>query len=97
MPPNPGAFVTGNKACEFGLGQPLRDGAFQRALAAQGRALAGDDQNMPLAACMGARQKCEQHAMRLVERHAMQVDAPVDRQATLGDLAVHRLVDTGLV
>ena len=64
----------------FRFGKPHRHGTLQRALTAHGAPLAGDDENVPQSALMGAIEKIEQHRMGLALKHTVQIDARFERQ-----------------
>src|SRR5690606_18961781 len=51
-------------------------------------ALAGDDQHMALAGCVGAMQETQQRAVRVSLGHAMKVDARLDGELAFGNAAM---------
>ncbi len=89
-----------HQRAERRLGQPLRHLMAQHADALRDRpvifaalALAGDDENQPLAGTVGVQDEADQFGMRLGQRHAVQVDPRLGAELAARQLLMRTPVD----
>src|ERR1044072_1100930 len=89
-----GAFETDDITAQIGALEPQRDLALQHPalrirISARPSALAGDHQHDARPVPLGAAQEVRERRMRVSLRHAMEVDAVVDRLGAAGQLGTH--------